>query len=281
MFNCIPLQTNYEIPDVIAQLISVYRHDDKPHPPAPPIVKRLSVGNDRVKCKIKLAAGIDYLSPTKDNKSGCGQNESRDYHVTKNKGENGGQGKSSNHRSRCGQNRSHDCHVTENRFENGGLKKHLSMANTKMIVSPRSLAHRIPLEPQSNSHTPEPILPPVVRVLSDPRSTLSHRSDLFYGTEAARQRKRSRSTGSGDKGPGPSKRGPLRLQEGGQRDGMRELPSSVTRPMWVTRLDREWGVAFDDLVASRSQGNSDPIRTNDDIPFDKFDKFLRSINVLD
>ena len=220
----------FEIPQLISQRFSVCDHGNRPHPSAPAVsVVRQSLGaNERIghlpQCK--RASGVKYLSPRK---------ESSDSHVTTERTEN--------------ETVSYDCHVIEgpeigekgtNKNKKGVHFENTSSENSPKKSEPRTpkpctaaIFRHTPSEPRTISYQ-KSVLDPVVRVLSEPRRYPSLRSDLFYGTEQ-RHRKRSRSsgmtTGASD----------TREEGCGAR---REIPSTVTRPLWETRMEREWGVVF-------------------------------------
>ena len=160
-----------------------------------------------------------------------------------------------------------DCQVIEGAGKEEGLEKseeeNVNTINISTESSPTEAGQDAAIKPRPSlppRHTslelrlgprPKPVLPPVVRVLSEPRRAPVLRSRVFYGTEApSRQvkgRKRSRSCDE------EAVLATLDVGRRGRGRG-RKVPLTVTRPVWVTRLEREWGVAMGGAREERGGG---------------------------
>ena len=195
----------------------------------------------------KRASGVSYLSPMKKSHDGevegaAKENGSHDAHVS----ENG----------------SHDAHVTEDKSLNAHVsedgshdamehdeRKSEEEENVMGVIN--TSTHNSPIRIEENNtkeqnlRTPKSVIlaghrhdstpEPVMRPVSLPRRIPSVRSEIFYGTEP-RSRPRKQCVSERD--------GALDIRMG-KGKGKREIPSTLTRPVRVTRLEREWGVVLD------------------------------------
>ena len=86
------------------------------------------------------------------------------------------------------------------------------------------------------------IPPTLLRTLSKPWHLPPLRSKIFYGTETSQSKMHRRS--------GPHGREaafvPLDVGEG-SNGGKRSIPATLSRPIWATRMEREWGVVLDKM----------------------------------
>lgn len=147
--------------------------------------------------------------------------------------------------SGCGQ--SHDSHVIKHDEKEGRS----DIVETKQIPTPK----RVPLEPK-------PVLSPVIRVLSESRpSSSAHRSAVFYGTEPSSRRRDSRKhTRSANSDIRVNSDLCPNVREG-EEEGKRKLPSSVIRPMWVTGIEKKWGVVMNDVADKPERGRGREIES--------------------
>lgn len=108
---------------------------------------------------------------------------------------------------------------------------------SKVVVlgGPRHLV----LDQQKPGSKRKRIPPTLLRTLSKPRHLPPLRSEIFYGTETSRSKMHRRS--------GPHGREaafvPLDFR-GGSNGGKRSIPATLSRPIWATRMEREWGVVL-------------------------------------
>ena len=264
-------QTSYEVPALVSQLFAVGCQDNRPRPSSSVPSVRRSLEERSHGRRRKRASGVNFLSPRK---------ESHDHHVAEVEAAKGngslatedGNGSHDPRVTQDGNGLSHDRHVTVSMRKSEDNVEHMINTTAQDLPSetertlpegenavngidistkgssdqntppmPKSVilaGHRRILLEQRLSSVPKPDLTPVEREFSTPRRFPSVRSEIFYGTEnSGRSRTHKRRCDSEKEGVVV----PLDIGGRGSK-GKREIPSTLTRPVWVTGLERGWGV---------------------------------------
>ena len=135
--------------------------------------------------------------------------------------------------------------------ENGGLKTESQLVS-EIVKTPVPAVKwdpvklpKQPLEPISGTRSSKrPVLSPVVRVLAQSRLSESVSSGTFYKRTCSSKDNLSQNTGNDES----------------QASNKRQLPSSVIRPMWFTRIEKEWGVVMSEEGGGGKVGECEGVR---------------------